>query len=183
MAPAPEPDAPDARPARDRGGAPRVLFVCTGNLCRSPLAAGLLEVALAARPALGVWLIDAAGTHARPGMPPPALAIREAERYGAAIAARRSRALVPDDFQRFTHLYAMDRGHLDYLRAVAPVAFDGCIGLLPAAGGGGVEVPDPYGGGAADYRRAARLIAEGIRVLLERGVPRADRAPLTVPDR
>jgi len=142
----------------------RILFVCTGNICRSPLAEGLFSARIAERE--GDWLVDSAGIHALVGRPPAPLALAAAADLGIDISALRARAFEVADFTRFEHIVAMDAGHLDYLQAVRPPHWAGRLGLLHDARGRPFEVPDPYGRAASAYRRAARLIARGVASLL-----------------
>ena len=142
-----------------------VLFVCTGNICRSPFAAGLFRARCSELP--DSWLVDSAGIHARPGLAPEPHAIALASEFGVDLSASRSRSFERADFTRYDNLVAMDRGHLDFLQAVRPREFDGHIALLTDAHGNALEVPDPYGRPVRAYRTAARLIATGIAALLE----------------
>lgn len=145
---------------------PRILFVCTGNLCRSPLAAGLFAARCSVRLSTA-WTADSAGLHARDGLPPAALAVTAAEEYGVDISAGRSRCFVREDFDRCDHIIAMDRGHLDFLSATRPPAYRGHIALLEDARGQAIEVPDPYGRPLRAFRHAAQLLVTGITALLE----------------
>lgn len=145
---------------------PHLLFVCTGNICRSPIAEGIMRVALAESHLDNSWSVDSAGIHAVYGLPPAPLAIKFAARYGADIAALRSRPFGRQDFITADHIFALDLGHLDFLRAVCPAEYLGTISLLPSAAGGGIDVPDPYGRSRSAFATATRLIATGIGVLL-----------------
>ncbi len=146
---------------------PRLLFVCTGNICRSPIAEGILRAALTENHLDAEWSVDSAGIHAVYGLPPAPLAIKAAADYGADIRMLRSRPFRTQDFASAEHIFALDLGHLDFLQAVRPADFRGGISLLPAAsGGGGINVPDPYGRSRSDFIAATRLIAAGIGVLL-----------------
>lgn len=148
------------------------LFVCTGNLCRSPMAEGLFRAALAASGAPSEWRVDSAGTHAATGSAPAPLAVEVAAEFGADIAAQRSRPFEVRDFQHFGHIVALDRGHLDLIEFLRPEDYPGTVTMLPAADGSGViEVPDPYGRARRAYVRAARLIADGIAVLMREAWP------------
>jgi protein-tyrosine phosphatase len=142
-----------------------ILFVCTGNICRSPIAEGLFRAGSARLD--GAWHVDSAGIHARDGEAPTAPAIAVAARHGADIAGLRARQFVPDDFARFDAIVALDRGHLDFLEALVPAAWSGRLGLFVDRRGRPFEVPDPYGRTAWAYRRAGHLIAEGIEALLD----------------
>lgn len=142
-----------------------VLFVCTGNICRSPFAAGLFGARCGQLP--DTWQVDSAGIHARPGLPPEPHAIALAAELGVDLSAARSRIFERTDFARFDNIVAMDRGHLDFLQAIRPLDFDGRIALLEDERGNSLEVPDPYGRPLRIYRTTARLIATGIAALLE----------------
>jgi protein-tyrosine phosphatase len=146
----------------------RILFVCTGNLCRSPLARGLLEQHLALRADAAAFTIDAAGTAAREGLPPTPQTLEVAARRGLDLAACRSRPVVPADFTRFDTLVALDFGHLDWLRFMRPADASCELRLLLAAHARrpAREVPDPYGKSVRVYERVARLIELGVRALL-----------------
>jgi len=141
-----------------------ILFVCTGNICRSPLAEGLFHAGVAGRGS--DWLIDSAGIHALVGRPPAPLALATAAELGIDIGALRARTFEVTDFAHFQHIVAMDAGHLDYLQAVRPPHWTGRLGLLYDDRGRPFEVPDPYGRAASAYRRAAKLIARGVAALL-----------------
>lgn len=147
----------------------RILFVCTGNLCRSPLAEGLLARALEERGLSKAFQLDSAGTHARVGAPPDPLAIAVASDYGADISSQRARLVTADDFRDFDQIVALDLAHLDYLRFMQPASPTARLRLLLAgmAGSGDAEVPDPYGGDRRDFEYAARLIDAGVRRLVE----------------
>ncbi|MBI4696576.1 MAG: low molecular weight phosphotyrosine protein phosphatase [Gammaproteobacteria bacterium] len=146
----------------------RILFVCTGNLCRSPLARGLLAKHLALRPDAAAFTIDAAGTAAREGLPPTPYTLEVAARRGVDLGAHRSRSVVPADFTRFDTLVALDFGHLDWLRFMRPADARCELRLLLAAHARrpAHEVPDPYGKSARVYERVARLIELGVRAWL-----------------
>ncbi|MSR14625.1 MAG: low molecular weight phosphotyrosine protein phosphatase [Gammaproteobacteria bacterium] len=148
----------------------RILFVCTGNICRSPLAQGLMEAAVAQRGLRAEFVIDSAGTQAHTGIPPEPLAIAVAATYGVDIAQQRSRPLGEKDYVAFDLLVGLDLGHLDHLRFMRPAHSTAEIQLLLGghSGSGNAEVPDPYGGGREDFEYAARLIEIGTRRLLER---------------
>jgi protein-tyrosine phosphatase len=155
-----------------------VLFVCTGNICRSPMAEGVFR-AMAQREWLGASFdVDSAGTYdGYAGAPPAKLAIEAAARRGYDLSDLRARPLVPEDVARFDHVLAMDRGHLWILRRIAPPAVSQRPRLLmnfaPALRVH--EVPDPWGGPPAGYERALDLIEAGCAGLLKH--LRAEAAP------
>lgn len=131
---------------------PSVLFVCLGNICRSPLAEGALR-AEAMR--LGLELIvDSAGTgdwHA--GEPPDERAQRTALRNGVDISALRARQVRPADFRRFTHVIALDHDNLSNLRKLAPSDATAELSLLldHVDGRAGQAVTDPWFGDEAGF--------------------------------
>lgn len=146
-----------------------VLFVCTGNICRSPLAQGLMEQALLDS-ARGQHLrVDSAGTHAHVGeMPHPLSVTVAAVDYGIDITGQRARQLTPADFYEFDWLIALDRGHRDYLEARLPADARGSIRLLMQdVLPGSPDVPDPYGHRRGAYEESARLIKLGVDRLIE----------------
>jgi protein-tyrosine phosphatase len=139
-----------------------VLFVCLGNICRSPLAEAAFRRE-AERLGLDVE-IDSAGTgdwHV--GRPPDPRAIAIAARHGVDITALRARQVHPADFRRFDHIVALDRENLRALRAMAPADGTAALSLLldHVAGREGQAVADPYHGEEAHFDRAWREAAEG----------------------
>jgi len=148
-----------------------VLFVCMGNICRSPTAEGVFR-AVAARAGWDRRLrIDSAGTHDfHVGEPPDRRAIASAERRGYDLRKLRARQVERRDFQRFKWILAMDRTNLRRLRAMQPQEFDGHLGLLLelAPELGTPEVPDPYYGGPEGFERILDLIEPASEVLFNR---------------
>ena len=150
---------------------PAVLFVCLGNICRSPMAEGAFR---AAAEAAGLHItIDSAGTAAyHVGDPPDPRAQETARRFGAEIGGLRGRQLVAEDFRRFTHVLVMDHANLANARAIVPVDAicqpQLLLDLIP--GREGAAVADPYYGGGehfedtwADVSRAAAALVEALR--------------------
>jgi len=148
----------------------RLLFVCTGNLCRSPMAQGMLNARLVEANYDGEILVDSAGMHAQLGRAPEPLAIAVAAEYGADISNLTTRPCAPADFDLFDHFIAMDLGHLDFLRATCPEDRSVDIRLLLDDVGEfkKLEVPDPYQQDRTAYEFSARLINIGIDHLIER---------------
>ncbi|MFP5517234.1 MAG: low molecular weight protein-tyrosine-phosphatase, partial [Alphaproteobacteria bacterium] len=128
----------------------KVLFVCTGNICRSPTAEGVFRH-LAEHAGLGRHVIaDSAGTQSyHVGEPPDPRTQRAALARGVDLSALRARKVSVVDFSRFDHILAMDHGHLAQLRRIAPPGTTAAIRLFldDAPGLEGGEVPDPYYGG------------------------------------
>lgn len=152
----------------------KVLFVCLGNICRSPTAAGVLTSRAARRGLGGAFVADSAGTHDwNVGRPPDPRAVAAAARRGVALAHFRARCVQLDDFHRFDHLLAMDRGNLARLVAMRPPDAAASLALLldGVPGTPVREVPDPYHGGPEDFDRMLDLIEIGVEALLDRLAP------------
>lgn len=132
----------------------RLLVVCLGNICRSPMAEGALR-ARVAEAGLSDWLqVDSAGTggwHA--GEPPDHRAVATAESNGVDISMLRARQLQAADFDDFDWLLCADRSNLRDARARAPAAAHGRIALLREWAGAhkGAEIADPYTGGQRHF--------------------------------
>ena len=148
---------------------PAILFVCLGNICRSPLA----EAALRARAAAaGLALeIDSAGTggwHA--GEPPDRRAIACAQGHGVDIAGQRARQLHAADFEAFDWILCADRANVRDVLRLAPAARRERVALLLEWAGirAGGEVPDPYTGGPDDFQRVWRLVDSAAQAVVAR---------------
>jgi protein-tyrosine phosphatase len=150
----------------------RILFVCLGNICRSPTAEGALRRLCAAEvPALDIE-VDSAGTGAyHLGEPPDPRSRRAAAAHGIDLSPLRARQVERRDFARFDLILAMDRQNLRALRAMSPPGSRARLELfLEFAGGpggpGDGEVPDPYMGTAADFERVLEIVIPACRRLI-----------------
>ena len=147
----------------------RVLFVCLGNICRSPTAEGVLRN-LAANEAPDLKLeIDSAGTaDYHIGAPPDRRSQRAALRRGIDISGLRARQVAAEDFARFDLILAMDAENLRELQAIQPRNSRASLKLfLEYAPDVGLrEVPDPYYGNAADFEKVLDLTTAASRGLL-----------------
>ncbi len=150
-------------------GPVRILFVCLGNICRSPTAEAVFR-ALAAReaPELNV-AIDSAGTaDYHLGSAPDARAQEAGRRRGYDMSARRARMIEPGDFERFELILAMDRSNWAALRRAAPRSARARVRLFLeyAPEAGVLEVPDPYYGGPNGFEEVLDLVEAASRGLL-----------------
>jgi protein-tyrosine phosphatase len=148
----------------------RVLFVCMGNICRSPTAEAVLR-SLAPRLAPELALeVDSAGTHGyHVGEPPDPRAQEVARSRGIDMSGLRARQLTPQDFERFDWILTMDRGNHTAALQLAPPARRRRVRLLLEFAPQLTlqEVPDPYYGGTADFERVFELAEQAGRGLLQ----------------
>lgn len=148
-----------------------VLFVCMGNICRSPTAEGVFRKVVEEAGLSQVISVESAGTHAyHVGAAPDHRAQTAAQRRGITLADIRARRVSDEDFEIFDHILVMDRDNLDELLQRVPDVHKEKVRLfLEFAGGTHVaEVPDPYYGGVSGFELVLDLIEQGARRLLER---------------
>lgn len=146
-----------------------VLFVCTGNICRSPTAEGQFRAAVRAAGLDGRFTIDSAATHDyHIGKGPDARTVQAARRRGLDLAPLRARQVGVEDFAAFDYVVAMDRGHLEILTALAPPGAGHRISLFldHAPSCGLRDVPDPYYGGPDGFETVLDLVETGCAGLL-----------------
>lgn len=145
-----------------------VLFVCTGNICRSPTAEGVLRHQAKLAGLEDRLTIDSAGTHGyHIGDPPDRRSIAAARRRGIDLSMLRARKVAARDFHDFDYVIALDRGHFDLLRADCPPAHLSRLSLfLERLGEDLDDVPDPYYGNAQGFDEVLDLIERGCAALL-----------------
>jgi protein-tyrosine phosphatase len=145
--------------------ATRVLFVCLGNICRSPTAEGVARHLIAERGLQDQIDVDSAGTGGwHIGDPPDTRATAAAARRGITLTGA-ARQLTVQDFHDFDLLLAMDEQNLQDMRAIAPAGTEGKLRRLAAG-----DVPDPYYGGSDGFDRVLNIVDEACRDLLD-GLP------------
>jgi protein-tyrosine phosphatase len=145
---------------------PSVLFVCLGNICRSPLAEAAFREA-ANRHGLEV-VADSAGTGSwHIGDPPDHRATAVASRNGVDIAHLRARQITAEDFHRFDHVVALDADNLSHLKALRPVGSKARLSLLMdhVEGREGEAVADPYYGGDDHFDSTWQIVCEAADAL------------------
>ncbi|MAY64157.1 MAG: protein tyrosine phosphatase [Rhizobiales bacterium] len=147
-----------------------VLFVCLGNICRSPLAEGIFR-RLLNETGLGKEIhVDSAGTGAwHVGGAPDTRSIEPAARHGLDIAGQRARKVRDADFENFGLILAMDRSNRDTLLARAPASARNRIHLfMEHSLGISADVPDPYYGAGDGFEAVYRMLEEGSSALVEK---------------
>ena len=139
----------------------RVLFVCLGNICRSPTAHGVFARMVAERGLAEIIEVDSCGTGGwHVGEPPDGRATTEARKRGYDLSPLRARQIHSADFQRFDYILAMDQMNLADLRELCPASYAGQLDLFLSFAGdvAEIEVPDPYYGGDRGFAHVLDLV-------------------------
>ncbi|MFL7905854.1 low molecular weight protein-tyrosine-phosphatase [Azospirillum argentinense] len=158
-----------------------VLFVCTGNICRSPTAEGLFRTHLRWAGLGDHVYVDSAGTHGyHVGELPDPRSIKVARQRGVDISCLRARQVMPADFERFDIILALDHGHLGELKRLAPAEKRDRVQLFLdfTTDLKGQDVPDPYYGDEEQFTQALDVIDVGIQALLKEVERRLARSSL-----
>ena len=147
----------------------RVLFVCMGNICRSPLAQGIFEDLVRREGVEGEIYVDSAGTHSyHIGKAPDPRAQESARRRGLNLGSQRARRITPEDCEGFDYILTMDEEN--YL-AVAALCRQGSAEVRPfldyAPNHAGIEVPDPFYGSPKGFEHVMDLVEAASKGLLE----------------
>ncbi len=144
-----------------------VLFVCLGNICRSPVAEGVFKDALEKRvgkESAALWRIDSAGTSSyHAGEAPDPRSQASARIHGVDISKQRSRPFEASDFERFDHILVMDSSnHVNVLKLSSQEAHSQKVSLMLEASfpGQNKPVPDPYYGGEHGFEHVFQLLAQ-----------------------
>lgn len=147
----------------------RILFVCMGNICRSPTAEGVFTSLLQAEGLSELFEVDSAGTHAyHEGEPPDPRAGSAARKRGIDLSHQRARRVNLDDFEYFDYIVTMDRSNLEDLAGICAPEHQTKLRLflefasdLPE-----IDVPDPYYGGPQGFERVLDLIELASRAMI-----------------
>lgn len=147
-----------------------VLFVCLGNICRSPLAQGVFADVVAQRGLRDVIGVDSAGTGAwHVGNRPDPRSIAVAAAHNIDLTGQRARQVVRDDFTRFDLIIGMDESNIRHLNSLAPAnATARIVQFLPYALGMQRDIDDPYYGGDAGFETAYQLIRSASEALADK---------------
>jgi protein-tyrosine phosphatase len=145
-----------------------ILFICTGNICRSPLAQGVFEGVLRREGLEAEVFVDSAGTgHWHVGSPPDNRAMDAAALRGVDIGSQRARRITPDDCQNFDYVLTMD----EYNYHTVATLCRGRAMVRPfldfATDSPEREVPDPYSGGPDEFEHVLDLVEEASEGLLD----------------
>lgn len=148
----------------------KVLFVCMGNICRSPTAQAVFEDLLKQRGLAEQFEIDSAGTHTyHEGLPPDKRSTQALLKRNIDMSHLRARVVDEADFEHFDYIVAMDEENLSDLRDFAPPRHHPKLSLLLAFDKTieDIEVPDPYYGGLNGFERVIDLVEKGSAALLD----------------
>ena len=150
----------------------KILMVCLGNICRSPLAEGILQHK--AKQAGLDWKVDSAGTNGyHTGEPPHHLSQKVARLNGIDICEQRARRFVKEDMDRYDKIYAMAEDVVDEMRRIAKEKFDPSkvdLFLNELHPGQNKSVPDPWYGPEPGYHEVYRLIDETCERIVEKAL-------------
>lgn len=146
-----------------------VLFVCLGNICRSPTAQGVFEQMVSTAGLSAAIKVESCGTGSwHVGAPPDSRSARAALKRGYDLSYLRARQVLAEDFEVFQYVLAMDQLNLAELEALSPADYSGQLGLFLEYGSSEVEdVPDPYYGEGDGFERVLDLVEEASEQLLK----------------
>lgn len=148
----------------------KILMVCLGNICRSPLAEGILQDKISKA---GLkWNVESAGTESyHVGQPPHPLSQKVAKLNGIDICQQRARRFVAEDFERFDKIYAMSADVIEDMRSIARNKFDKKkVDLLlnELFPGQDVDVPDPWYGPEPGFHEAYKMIHDACEKIIQK---------------
>ena len=144
-----------------------ILFLCTGNICRSPTAEGIFNKIIEEKRIKNFFYVDSAGTHGfHQGQPPDKRSQRECLKLNINISKKKSRKFKDRDLNKFDYIIAMDRTHLEFVKNKN---FSGKCKLLMhySTNRYYIDVPDPYFGNEKNFSETFEIILEGINGLVD----------------
>ena len=144
-----------------------ILFLCSGNICRSPTAEGIFNKIIEEKRIKKLFYVDSAGTHGlHQGQPPDKRSQRECLKLNINISKKKSRKFKDRDLNKFDYIIAMDRTHLEFVKNKN---FSGKCELLMhySANRYDIDVPDPYFGNEKNFSETFEIILEGINGLVD----------------
>ncbi|WP_045859942.1 low molecular weight protein-tyrosine-phosphatase [Teredinibacter purpureus] len=147
-----------------------VLFVCLGNICRSPTAHGIFRDVVAQEKLSHVIHTESAGTSGwHIGEPPDKRSSAAAFSRGCDLSALRGRAFEASDYQHYDYILAMDNANLSAMHSLKPIDYNGVLALFLdfSSQTSYTEVPDPYYGDGSGFQTVLDLAEDGCRGLLE----------------
>lgn len=156
----------NSAPSAKQQPAYRILFVCLGNICRSPLAEGVFRSVVDQAGRSAEFEIDSAGTggwHA--GSRPDPRSVAVAARHGIDISSQRARKVTMADFDRFNLILGMDVSNVATLRRLCGNRHPAIAGFIEFSTGFMRDVPDPYFGGSKGFDDVYRMILEASQAL------------------
>jgi len=148
----------------------KILMVCLGNICRSPLAEGILQhkVWLAGQK----WSVESAGTNGyHSNEPPHPLSQKVAKKNGIDISTQRSRKFIAEDFLNYDKIYAMSDDVMDEMKRIAKNDYDASkveLLLNELFPGKNIDVPDPWSGPEAGYHQVYKMIDEACDAIIKK---------------
>jgi low molecular weight protein-tyrosine phosphatase len=148
----------------------KILFVCMGNICRSPTAEGVFRHKVVAAGLENRIHIDSAGTHAyHIGQPPDLRAQNTARNRGIDLSDQRARRVTANDFEHFDYVIAMDSDNESDLQAICPTGYEHRIRrfMTFAPDSRVTDVPDPYYGGSNGFEKVLDLVENAADGLLD----------------
>ncbi|MGU3574245.1 low molecular weight protein-tyrosine-phosphatase [Brucellaceae bacterium C25G] len=145
-----------------------ILFICLGNICRSPLSEGVMRDVWNKSGRSETIHFDSAGTNGyHTGEAPDPRSIKVAKQHGIDISSQRCRQLVRDDFYQFDLILGMDQVNITTIAQRKPEDATAHIGLFTeVAGMGAVAIPDPYYGDLSDFEAVYRIVLSSSNALV-----------------